>query len=168
MPGFIEYKVGLSTSLAKQLWNGRKANKKTFIPGILEFNERIVSLVKLNGGSGQKRISEIQESMKEVRAAMEEWRAELNTLPSELLPTNSEAVGIKLTKETKPVRFHQETTRQLALLIAQFDDLSCQAIIAEQLRQDLGLSFGLRPNEPTKRLSKKILAIIHSSRSPLE
>lgn len=167
MSSFIEYEVDLRTSLAKQLWNGRhKTADKTFIPGVLEFNLRVAQLAQSTLSSDRDQLAELQSQIEECRAAVLAWQCDLQALTKTLLPNNARSIGLGLKPETKTVRFSQECSRQLALLIAQFDDISCQAIVAERMRKDLGLAPEQRPTEPTKRFSKSIKAIIYAPRIP--
>ena len=163
MSSFTEYEVDLRTSLAKQLWNGReKKDGKTFIPGLLDFHQQIASLPP---APTSKRIADIETTIAEIQRELFAWRSELAGLAMSLLPANTRYVSIGLKSEIKQIRFAQTTTRKLALLIAQFDEISCLAITVENSRNELGLMANHRPTEPTMRIAKRIKAIIHSPRN---
>jgi len=165
----VAYDVVLQTVAAQQLWSGRQADDShTFIPGMLDFHHTVIALASAaEGGNDAARMTldTLDRSIEKARAAIHDWRSETQRFARDALPTNAKVHIASESADTKPVRFADDRSRQLAMLIARFDEAAQNALATAAMASDLQLTPPVTAQAGIHRQARQIRQLLYLPRA---
>lgn len=159
----VAYDIALHTVAAQQLWSGRRAERgQTFIPGIVDFHHTVTALEADAGAAN--RLGGIDAGIQEVRAALREWRLQSDSFICAALPENTAPAIRNSEPKRESLRFGDARSRQLAMLIASFDEACQAALEAASVARDVDAPRAPSAQGEIRRHAKQIRQLLYLPR----
>ena len=159
----VAYEIALHTVAAQQLWTGRRAAKgQTFIPGIVDFHHAVTALEKAAGA--EERLSEIDVGIQVARETLSEWRLQSDSFICGALPANAVPATSTHQPQRESLRFGDTRSRQLAMLIASFDEACRAALEAANVARDVDTPAAPAAQGEIRRYAKQLRQLLYLPR----
>ena len=163
----VAYDIALRTVAAQQLWSGRQADSShKFIPGMLDFHHTVVALQSdIDSESNQAKLASIDQAIERTKVGISEWQSKTAVFVREALPSNAAANPASNNGDSQSVRFGDVRSRQLAMLIAIFDEAAQSALVAASMANDLKLETPSTAQASIRKHAKQIRQLLYLPRA---
>lgn len=159
----VAYEIALHTVAAQQLWSGRRAEKgQVFIPGIVDFHHAVTELE--DSQNDVDRLQQIDVSIRESRQALSEWHLRSDSYICGALPDNAMPATASAEPRRETLRFGDARSRQVAMLIARFDEACQAALDAASVARDVDGPAAPMAQGEIRRHAKQIRRLLYLPR----